>query len=159
MTRYVPEGTVEVHLLTTATAGAPTTAQLNAGTDITASLVGDLNLPFEGSAVDAADMSSKFNATVDGDFGGQPGTFTIQKEKAYASDTTFIALPRGTTGYLAVANRGLQTPGTWAINDYVDLIPITVLSRTTQFGRGASMKAAIQVAITAVPLEDYKVLS
>jgi len=156
MTRYVPEGTVEVALVTTIVAPAtPTPTELNNAVDITAALVGDLVLPFEGSAADSADMSSKFNSTVDSDYGGQPGSFTIHKEKDSGADVVFTALARGTTGWIAIAVRGLATPGTYAAGDKIDLVPIKVLSRTQQYARGTTMRVAVQVAITGVPLEDY----
>jgi len=151
---------VEVHLVTTTvTAGAPTAAQLNAGNPIHQQMIGDLVLPFEGSTTDAADMSSRFNATAAGDYGGSAGTFTIHKEKAYADDTVFTSLARDTTGYLAIAPRGLATPGTFAAADRVDLWPITVLSRSVQYGRGQTSRAAIAVSINDDPLEDYALLT
>jgi hypothetical protein len=160
MARYVAEETVEVFWVTTVSdAAAPTSTELNAGVDITAFLTGDLELPFEGSAVDAADMSSKFNKTIDGDYGGQPGSFTIHKELASGDDTAFTTLARSTAGYLAVAPRGLATSGTWAISDEVDLFPCTVLSRTTQYARNTSVRAAIQVAITGTPTEEFALVA
>lgn len=158
MTRYVFEGTGEVHLVPTiAVAGAPTAAELNAGTDLTGQMIGDLVLPFDGSSADAGDMSSRFNKTASGDFGGAPGTFTIHKEKLLADDTVFTALPRDTIGYLAVNQRGLATGGTWAVADEVDVWPIEIMSREVVYGRGNTQRAVITVAITDVPTEAFVV--
>lgn len=160
MARYVPEGTVEVWFVATVSnPAAPTSTELNAGTDLTGALTGDLVLPFAGSTADAADMSSRFNKTAPGDFGGSEGTFTIHKELATGDDSAYTTLSRGTTGYLAVANRGLATPGTWAISDEVDLWPIEVLSRELQYARNQTTRAAIAVAITDVPTEDFALVA
>jgi len=158
MTRYVFEGTGEVHLVPTiAVAGAPTAAELNAGTDLTGQMVGDLVLPFDGSSADSADMSSKFNKTAPGDFGGAPGTFTIHKEQLLAADTVFTALARDTVGYLAVSQRALATGGTWAVADEADIWPIIIMSREVIYGRNNTQRAVITVAITDVPTEGFVV--
>ena len=155
MTRYVPEGTVEVWLVpTVAVPAAPTAIELNAGALISGQMIGDLDLPFEGSVAEAGDMSSRFNKAVPGDYGGQAGSFTIHKEKLLADDTVFTALVRDVTGYLAVAVRGLSTPETWAIGDEVDLWPVTVLSRAIQYARNQTTSAAVQDSIDEDPTED-----
>ena len=156
MARYVPEGTMEIFLVpTVANTAAPTAAELNAGSAIHGQMIGDLALPFAGSVTDAADMSSRFNKTATGDFGGSEGSFTIHKEQALADDTVFTALARDVTGYLAVAVRGLAAAGTWAIGDEVDLWPVTVLSREIQYARNQTTRAAVAVAITDTPTEDF----
>jgi len=156
MARYVPEGTVEVWLvISISDAAAPTASELNAGTDLTGQMIGDLVLPFEGSTADASDTSSRFNKTAPGDFGGAPGSFTIHKEKVLNTDTVYTALARDVAGYLAVAHRGLATTAVWAIGDDVDIWPITVLSREIQYARNTTLRAGIQVAITDVPDIDF----
>ncbi len=158
MTRYVFEGTGEVHLVPTITvAGAPTAAQLNAGTDLTGEMFGDLVLPFENTPAETADMSSTFNSQVAGDDGGTPGTFTIHKHQLLAADTVFTALAKGTTGYLCISQRGLNTGGTWAVADEVDIWAIEVSSRVVLYGRGGNQRAAVTVALTAAPVEGYVV--
>lgn len=160
MTRYVFEGIGEVWLVPTiSSSGAPTATELNAGTDLTGQMIGDLVLPFEGTPADAADMSSNFNKQVAGDVGGTPGTFTIHKEQLLAADTVYTALPRGTTGYLCVNQRALQSGGTWQTGDAVDIWPIEVQSRTIIYGRGGTQKAAIVVTITDTPTEDFVVVA
>ena len=160
MARYVFEGTGEVWLVPTiSSAGAPTAAELNAGTDLTGEMIGDLVLPFDATPADSADMSSKFNKTVSGDFGGASATFTIHKHQLLADDTVFTALPRDTVGYLCVNQRGLATKSTWAASDEVDIWPIEVMSREVIYGRGNTQRAAITVSITDVPTEGFVVAS
>ena len=160
MTRYVFEGTGEVWLVPTITvAGAPTAAQLNAGTTLTPQMVGDLVLPFEGTPTDAADMSSTFNKQVAADEGGTPGTFTIHKHKLLAADTVFTALAKGTIGYICVSQRGLATPGTWATGDEVDIWAIEISGRVVLYGRGGNQRAAVTVALTDAPVEGFIVVA
>lgn len=161
MTRYVPEGTMEVwYVATVADPLAPESTELAAGVDLTKFCVGDLNLPFEGQTADSADLSSRFNKTVEGDFGGAAGSNTFHKEKESADDTAWSTLPRGTAGYLAVAFRGLATPGTWAIGDSVDLWPIQILSRAmAQQARNTSTRFAVNIAIPDVPTEDFELVA
>jgi len=134
---------------------APTSTELNAGAAIHQQMLGDLELPFEGSVAEAGDMSSRFNKSVPGDYGGQAGSFSIHKEKLLADDTVYTALARDVTGYLAVAVRGLATADTWAIGDEVDLWPVTVLSRAIQYARNQTTRAAVQVSIDDDPTEDF----
>ena len=156
MTRYVPEGTVEVYWVTTiADYLVPTSTELGAGVDITAFMAGDLVLPFSGQTADAADMSSRFNKTVPGDVGGDAGTFTIHKEKLAADDTAYTTLPPGTLGFLCVAGRGLATPGTWAVADVVDVWPAEVISNEIIYARNTSLRAAVELSITDTPNEDF----
>jgi hypothetical protein len=161
MGRYVPEGTMEVAFVATvALPAAPTSTELEAGVDLTSFMVGDLDLPFEGSTAEAGDLSSKFNKTAPGDYGGQEGSATFHKDSVFASDTAWATLPRDTEGYLAVAPRGLATPGTWAVDDYVDLWPVTVLSRSLNAqARNTTTRFTVKFAITDEPLEDYKLLT
>lgn len=160
MTRYVPEGTVEFYWVTTlADYTAPTSTELNAGVDLTAFMAGDMVLPFGGQTADAADLSSRFNKTVPGDIGGDAGTFTIHKEKAAADDTAYTTLPQGTIGFIAVATRGLAAAGTWAIADVADIWPAEVIANEIVYARNTSLRAAVEVAITDVPEEDFALVA
>ena len=161
MARYVPEGTMEISFVTTvSSADAPTATELNAGVDLTSFAVGDLDMPFEGSTAEAGDLSSRFNKTAPGDFGGQEGSCTFHKDDTFANDTAWTTLPRDTEGYIAVAPRGLSTAGTWAIDDYVDLWPVTVLSRSLNAqSRNTTTRFTVKMAITDVPTEDFKIVA
>ncbi len=158
MSRYIGAETIEVHYVpTVADPAAPTSTELNAGTDLTAFLPeGGLNASLEGSIVDAADMSSKFNKTASGTYGGQPLTAEFFRDNVKANDTAYTTLPRGTTGYLAIAPRGLATAGTWAIGDDVDLWPIEVVSQNdSPFARNEMRKFSVTCAVPAVPTIDF----
>ena len=161
MVRYVPEGTMEVYYVAAVSVpAAPTSTELNLGVDLTAFAVGDLDMPFEGSTAEAADLSSRFNKTAPGDYGGQAGSSTWHKDSVLGNDTAWTTLPRDTVGFLAVAVRGLATPGTWAIADTVDLWPIQVLSRALAGqARNTTTRFVTQMAITDEPTEDFALIA
>jgi len=161
MVRYVPEGNIEFsYVAAISVPAAPTSTELNGGVDLTAFSVGDLDMPFEGSTADAADLSSRFNKTAPGDYGGQAGSATFYKEKLLADDTAWTTLPIGTTGYLVVATRGLAIPGTFAIADVVTIYTIEVLSRSIAGqARNTTTRFQVQFAITEEPTEDYAIVA
>ena len=161
MVRYVPEGTMEISFVTTvAVPTAPTATELNAGVDLTEFAVGDLDMPFEGSTAEAGDLSTRFNKTAPGDYGGQSGSATFHKDSFLGSDTAWTTLPRDTVGYIAVAIRGLAAAGTWAIGDYVDIWPVQVLSRSlTAQSRNTTTRFTVQFAITDEPTEDFAIVA
>ncbi len=160
MARVIGAGVLELfYVATVANASAPTSTELNAGTDLTGFLTdGGISTPFDGSIVDAADMSSKFNKTAPGTYGGQPLTLELYRDDS--ADTAWSTLTRGTSGYIAIARFGLATKGTWAVGDKVDLWPITVITRNpADVVRNEMQRFSVECAVTAVPLEDYTLAS
>jgi len=160
VTRYVNAGVLDVDFVTTvANPLTPTVAELNAGVKLGSKLTNTgIDVPFEGSVVDGADMSSKFNATVAGTFGGQPGSAEFFREKEQASDLAYNTLPFGTSGYFAIARRGKAAGvgGAWAAGDRVDLIQIEVLARApAPTARNETARFRCQFSIKRQPLEDY----
>ena len=160
MARVTGAGVLELfYVATVANASAPTSTELNAGTDLTGFLTdGGISTPFDGSIVDASDMSSKFNKTAPGTYGGQPLTLELYRDDS--ADTAWSTLTRGTSGYIAIARFGLATKGTWAVGDKVDLWPITVITRNpADVVRNEMQRFSVECAVTAVPLEDYTLAS
>lgn len=156
MARVIGAGVLELFYVPTLTDyTAPTTTQLNAGTDLTGFLTdGGLSTPFDGSIVDIGDMSSKFNKTAAGTFGGNPLTLEFYRDDA--ADTAWTTLARGVTGYIALARFGLATPGTFAVADVVDVWPIEVVTRNpADVVRNEAQRFSVECAVTNVPAEDY----
>ncbi len=90
--------------------------------------------------------------------GGNQATLTFHREKPLASDTIWTALPRGTTGYVAIAPRGLATKGTWAVADDVDVFPVEVITRNPSnlADDGNTQQFTVELAITGEPEYDYQ---
>ena len=156
--RYIGTETLECwYVATIAVLTAPTAAELNAGTDLTGFIVDNgLDIPESGRTVDSSDGSSRRDKTVAGTYGGDEGSVEFHREKPAAQDTAWATLPRSTAGYLAVAPYGLATPGTFAIADVVDIIPIEVGNRTPNIGRGSLMTGTIELAITDEITQGYE---
>ena len=157
MSRGVAAGIAELHYIATiADPAAPTIIELNAGVDLTGQLAdGSPTTPFDGSIVDSADMSSRFNQTVPGTFGGPPVVVEFVKELEQANDTAYSTCPRDTSGYWAIVRRPLATKGTFAAGDYVDIWPMTVVTRNpAPLQRNEVQKYTVECAVPGVPGED-----
>lgn len=126
MPRTISNGEVRVYFSPTiATPTAPTVAEITAGTDITP-FMSSLDTPLDGNAPDASDLSSAFNKTVAGKYGGSA---SAQMYRDDTTDTAFAAFPRGTTGYLVIRRFGGSTTAI-AIADVVDVWNVRVITRS-----------------------------
>lgn len=158
MARIIGAGVAEVTFVATLSDyTAPTATELNGGTDLTSFITdGGTETPFDGSIVDIADMSSAFNKTQAGTFGGQAVSVELYRDDT--ADTAWTTLARGTTGYLAIARKPLATAGTWAIGDDVDVWPITVVTRNpAPIVRNEAQRFTAECAVTDVPEEDFTI--
>lgn len=126
MPRVISNGEVRIWFAPTiADTTAPTVAEITAGTDITPFL-SSLDTPLDGNAPDASDLSSAFNKTVAGKFGGN---VSGQMYRDDTTDAAFDAFPRGTTGYLVIRRfGGSETDAT--IGDEVDVWHVRVITRS-----------------------------
>jgi hypothetical protein len=158
MARRIGAGVLEIaYVATIADPAAMTAAEGNAGTFLTLFLAdGGLATPLDGSIVDAADMSSAFNKTASGTYGGQPLTAEFFRDDA--ADTAWTTLARTTTGFLVISRFGLATPGTFAIADVVDVWQIEVVSRNpVDVARNEMQRFTVECAVPAVPTEDFAI--
>lgn len=157
MPRYAGPQKVEIWWVPTiANIAAPTTAELNAGTDMTPFMI-DAEFPNPGNTIDAADGSSLFDKVVPGTTGGQKAVLHFHRDSVKASDTAFTTLAPGTVGNFAVASRPLATYGTFAVADDVDIYACTVISRdqTNLLARNATVQFTVEAAITDTPTIDF----
>ena len=158
MARKIGAGVLELaYVLTVSNLLAPTAAELNAGTFLTGFLTdGGLATPLDGSIVDSADMSTAYNKTAAGTFGGQPLTIELYRDDS--ADTAWTTLARETLGHIAIARFGLATPGTWAIADVVDLWKIDVMTRNpVDVARNEMQRFTAEMAVPEVPTEDFAI--
>jgi len=103
MPRVIADGEVSITFApTVADTSAPTAADVTAGTDITPWL-SSLDTPLDGDSVDSSDLSSAFNKSVAGTYGGG-ATATFYRDDT--TDTAWTTFPRNTTGYLIVRRFG-----------------------------------------------------
>ena len=158
MSRVIGAGVFELaHVTTIADYTAMTAAEGNAGQFLTTYMTdGGAATPFDGSIVDAADMSSKFNKTAAGTFGGNPLTLEFYRDDV--ADTAWTQLARGVAGFIVLSRFGLAAPGTFAVADIIDVWPIEVITRNPMdVVRNEMQKFSVECAVTDVPEEDFSI--
>ncbi len=130
---------------------APTVAELTAGTALGPFMPRDgLDTPQEGETADNSDITSRYNKTSRGNYGGQPITLTLFRDEVAADDDAWTALPRGTSGYVVVRRFGGSTTA-WAASQKVEVFAIEVISRA--MAPPAANENQRFVATCAVPQE------
>jgi hypothetical protein len=161
MARFIPDGKLKIRFVAAiASDAAPTITEINAGTDATPFLRA-LNTPLEGSIVDISDVSSKFNKTAPGTYGGQPVTAEFYRDDVFASDTIWTLLARGVATHIVICRRGGSgTSGAIAATDKVDVWPVTVVTRNpAAYARNEPTGFTVEFAVPEEPTEDATVAS
>ncbi len=155
MAKYAPPGISEVHWVTTMSdPDTPTTSELNAGQDLTAFLRGMPNIPRALNLVDVATLDSKYEKRQVGTRGGDQ--IDVEFLRDDTADTAYTTLTEDTAGFLVLARKGLDTAGTFAVADEVDVYPATVGSvEDGQPGRNDPDFAVAHLVATADPNRGY----
>jgi len=156
MARFIPDGTLLVSFVETIVdRGSPTLTEIEAGIDATGFLR-SLSTPLEGSLVDISDVSSKYNKTAPGTYGGQEVTAEFYRDDDQANDTIWNLLTRGTETHLVVARRGGSgADNSLAATDYVDVWPVTVITRNpADYSRNEPTGFMVSFAVPDEPSED-----
>lgn len=165
MPRYQHTGLLGVKWVTTlASLSAPTIVQVNAGVDLATYLVRNgLKTPATGSVIDASDVSSLFNSTAPGTYGGDAAELTCHRGsiKAGTDDVAWTTLVRAAIGFLVVARSGftqnvttgLGSPtGSAAVGDRLECYPVTVISRAMlDIADNETSRFTAMLAITSTP--------
>lgn len=139
---------------TIANTSAPTTSEINAGTDLTPFLRRDgLTRPEEGNTIDTADASSRFNKNAPGTYGGDPVELRLYRDSVAGSDTAFNALPRDTTGYIVVRDFGGSSTAIASTNK-VQVWQGTVISRSRDpIGDNEAQRFTVRFSAEAAPVD------
>lgn len=112
---------------TIANKSAPTTTEINAGTELTPFMRRDgLQTPVSGTTIDASDVSSLQNKNLPGSFGGD--NVTLQLYRDDTTDTAWTTLARGASGYIVVRRFGGSSVAA-ASAQKVEVYPGSVISR------------------------------
>lgn len=145
---------------------APTAAEGAAGTKLSAYLVRNgLKTPATGSVIDASDVSSLFNSTAPGTYGGDAAELTCHRGsiKAGTDDVAWTTLARGSIGFLIVGRSGFAQPtnglgnpiGTLTAADRVEVYPVTVISRAMlDIADNETARFTAMLAITSTPNDN-----
>lgn len=126
MARLIANGEVRIGWATAiADPTAPTNAEVTGSTDITP-FMSTLDTPLDGDAVDSSDLSSAFNKTVAGKFGGSVSASMYRDD---TTDTAFDLFPRNTTGYMIIRRFG-GSGVALGTGDDVDVWNLRVITRS-----------------------------
>lgn len=158
MSRIQFSGTGQIRFVPTiANVAAPTVAEINAGTNLTAFLRQDgLKRSVSGNTIDTADASSLFNTT---GLGTRDASFSVQfyRDTVGGSDTAWTVLPDGTLGYFVVAPHGFTGAGVGTAKaplatDRCEVWPMGVTSRAPDDeGKDKAETFTVNAAITVTP--------
>lgn len=122
MARWANDGQIKVYFTASiANKAAPTTAELNAGTDLSNFITKDgLQVPANQNMVDNASLAETYDAQVPGSFGGP---LTITGIRDNVTDTAWNLFTYNLTGFIVV-RRGAASSGAWASTNKVEVYPI-----------------------------------
>lgn len=144
--RFVPDGGI-------ANIAAPTVAEINAGTDLTAFVV-SLDASTRGNTVNTPALDSLFETSIPGTV---TATFTMEVYRDDTTDTAWTTLPRGTDGFIVIARFGFggATVSDPAIGDVVEVWPISVISRSASaLTSNDAQRATVECSVPVEPDED-----
>jgi hypothetical protein len=154
MPDIIVDGQTKVYYVPTiSNIAAPTTAELNAGTDLTSTLIPAGLEGFENSTaeVDNTSLASTFDTKLPGRQ-SFTGTGLVLKKQS-GTDTVFnlLSVP-GTNGYIVIRD-GVAQATAWATSDKVEVHPIRTAAHA-MLGRGESnslLKYRVPTPITSQP--------
>lgn len=151
MARIIADGEVRIHWVPGAAAitdpAAPTTVQLGTGQDVTP-FFSSFDTPLDGEAVPAADLSSAYNSTVAGTFGGN---IAVESYRESVTDTAWGLWPRGTEGFFVIRRFGGSGVAI-AAADEVEVYKVRIITRSpATLDRGSVQMFTIEAAVQEEP--------
>ena len=139
---------------------APEDTEINAGVDLSPFLTRDgLDTPLKGNTRDASDITSLYNSTSAGTYGGDPITLVLYRDAVYADDDAYTTLTRGLTGFLVICRFFGAGTGNIAAAARVEVWPIEVLSREAmKTAQDENQKVTVTCAVPDPPNIDVAVV-
>lgn len=130
MARLIADGEVRVEWVPgedgISDPSAPTTAELATGQNVTEELA-SLSTPLEGEALPSPDLSSAFQKTVAGTFGGSVEAEMYRNDDG--SDVAWVLFERNVTGWFVVRRFGGSDVAI-ATSDEVECWPVRCITRS-----------------------------
>lgn len=152
MARIISNGEVKMSWLSAAPVDPSdiTLTEIGAGTEITG-FVSSIDTPLDGDAVDSSDLSSAFNKTVAGKFGGNVNATMYRDD---TTDSAWALFPRNTTGYLVIRRFG-GSDVAYADADEVEVWNLRVITRSsTPLDDGSVQMFTVNFAALDEPILD-----
>jgi hypothetical protein len=122
----VADGKTRVYWVTTiSNQNAPTTAELNAGMDLTSTLTADGLNGFQPdtAAVDVSSLASTFTANANGRTSFSSTKLRLKKQAS--GDTIFTTLVRDTAGFVVI-RRSVTQSTAWASSQAIEVYPALI---------------------------------
>lgn len=149
-TRIEPSGIAKwVYVPTMASYKAPTSTEIEAGTDVSGEAKEWNGWSVSGETIDAEDLGTTFTAQVPGRTSSDTSSITFYADKTGADVRAL--LPRGTEGFIIMAGGGLE------VDSKMDVYPVRVTSVGKVYEIGSVNVCTITFAITAQPAEDVDI--
>jgi len=148
MPRTIADGEILINFAPTiADPAAPTVAELTAGTDVTP-FMSTFDTPLDGDAVDSSDLSSAFNKTVAGTYGGNISSDMYRDD---TTDTAWTTFDRNTEGYFVVRRFGGSTVA-WTIADEAEVYHVRIITKSpSTLDRNSVQMFTIDAAVLDEP--------
>lgn len=155
MPRTIADGEIRVAWSASITApSGPSAAQVE-DLDVTPYLR-SIDTPLEGEAVDASDLSTAFNVTAAGRYGG---SVTAQMYRDDTTDTAWTTFVRNTTGFITIRRFGGSTNAI-ASGETVEVWPVRVITRSpATLDSGSIQMFSVEFATTAEPNIDVTTIA
>lgn len=151
MAKFMRRGTARVHFLPTVAGAVPTSAEVTAGTDLSARIADISGWVLESTRIDTPDLASRFVSNIPGEQTTADSTITLYADDG-ASDTVKTALATDTEGFIYIMHSG-STAGKKA-----DLFPVRVSSVGNEYSMGNdAARFVVSFAITAPPSIDVAI--
>lgn len=151
MARIIADGEVRIEWIPGADGvddlAAPTVAELATGENVTP-FFSSMDTPLDGEATPAADLSSAFNKTVAGTFGGN---VSVESYRESVTDEAWGLWPRTTEGVFVIRRFGGSDVAI-AVGDDVETYLIRVVTRSpATLDRGSVQMFTIEAAVQEEP--------
>lgn len=156
MARLIPNETTRVDFVTDiADITAPTTTEIEAGTQLTSFLV-TLESSTSGQTVPTPSFDSLFETNIPGT---ASATFTAEFYRDDETDTAWDTLPRQTEGYFVIARFGYSgTDNSPAVGDDCEVWPVRVITRSAlALTNNEVQRFNLEAAVPTEPAEDATV--
>lgn len=150
MTRYMRRGVAGVRFApAVANKAAPTTAEVNAGTDLTPQFAEIAGFEFTNAPIGTPDLTSTFTKQIGGEDTAPASSITFYEDNT--TNPIRTALAKGTTGFVLLYPY-TQTYGSGA---KLEVWPVIVTSNVRQWSVGNDpARFVVSFAITDVPNTD-----
>lgn len=162
MTGFFRRGVTQFHVLAVEPADldAPTTTEISAGHNITASVTDVAGWAFANTRIDDPDYASAYVNKIPGPDVADDSSLTIRENKGDATDNPLRAtLAKGTEFWMVIApSGGTGTAGALAAGDTVDVFHCEVASAPREYSSGNDpARWRAEIAVVELPHQDATV--